>query len=593
MYHFWIRTVNPQGRYSVWSNPVSERTLDIIPPVPPTAIRVASRTSLQAYNTENSTNLATGEPNQLILEFLRIFNDLNNPAPGPAQTGYDVTGGLARWLASPSLRTTYMTFFDELLPNRLYYVRVSTILTVTRGDSPTGIVRAYSYRMQIAITDEFLDPIEIILPSLQPYIETPGQMRRAESEWSEVFWFRSGASDDEYDGDVNADLFPLPDRDWEITYDRDTSTLTFRFRTNQIDETGARDHNVDQRFISRLVQQRVFTYRLNMSTYNYQPVANAVVEVPYSILQAFYERQIAMEITMDNVVVSFTPGSLATPEALALAGVGPDTTARLMIYSGTPGAPALNLGDSYASVPRQIAAQVVTPARTINFDNFAQPLELTFRLEHQAMLMEHNVALFTTTPITQGWQRMDASHSPITGDLTINAYRVGNFAAIAQAGPAQIMPQHPSRDAFLRVTSAITITDMPAFNPNEAVTGNVFNNMVAAVANGRNTVAVYSAVSRADTTSLTRARLFVPGDVVSREAAIASLVTVYERRTGAAVRPADGSAPPDLASASAANHLALIKASYLGFFTGNARPTEALTMGDFMTMLDIIILDAR
>jgi hypothetical protein len=68
-----------------------------------------------------------------------------------------------------------------------------------------------------------------------------------------------------------------------------------------------------------------------MSTYNNRPVANAVVEVPYSILSAFHERQITLEITMDNLRVGFTPGSLATPEVQSMTGLGPDTTARIMI----------------------------------------------------------------------------------------------------------------------------------------------------------------------------------------------------------------------------------------------------------------------
>jgi len=98
VYHFWIRAISPAGRISVWSNPVSERTLDIIPPVPPTAIRIASRGSLQIFNTETSSEISTGVANQLILEFMRIFADLNNEQAGPRATGADVRDGVAEWL---------------------------------------------------------------------------------------------------------------------------------------------------------------------------------------------------------------------------------------------------------------------------------------------------------------------------------------------------------------------------------------------------------------------------------------------------------------------------------------------------------------
>jgi hypothetical protein len=599
LYHFWIRAINEQGRASVWSNPVSERTLDIIPPEPPSAIRVATRTSIQAYNLQNNAELRTGVPNQLLLEFMRIFADINNPSPGPVQTGYTTTriglpAGTASWLEVAALLSTYMVLFDELLPNRRYYIRVSTILTVTRGDSPTGIVRSYSYRMQISPTDSFLDYIEIIMPTLDPpdgVSSIPGQMRRAESVWSEIFSFFSGADDGEYDGHVNADLFPLPDRDWEIIYDRVTSTLTFRFRGEyrRVGQDGLRDLNVDQRFISRMMQQRVFVFEADLSTYNGNPVANAVMEIPDSIMRAFSERRISVAITMNNVTVTFPPDSLATPEARSAADTRNVT--RLMINSGTANAPALNFGGSYASAPREVRAQVVTPTRTINYENFAEPLQLAFRLDGMAVMMGQNVGLYTATDWTGGWERVAASQSPVSGDMLFNTHSSGNFAAIALAAPDQAVPSHPSRDAFLRVNARVAITDMANFHPDEVVTGSAFNNMVAAVAMGRPSAAIYGPVSPEDTQSLTRARLYMSGAVVSREAGIAALVDLYERRTGRAVQPWDPSGPPDLASANPANHLALTKAVDLGFITGAARPTEALTMGDFMTMLDIIIMD--
>ena len=607
LYHFWIRAINEQGRTSVWSNPVSERTLDIIPPEPPTSIRPATSTTLQAINAETASEYDHSDPNQLILEWQRIWADLNNPLRGPRQVGYDVNAGesglTATWLDRPSRLTaevpnqypgmfpTYVALFDELLPLRQYYVRVQTILTVTRGDSPGSIIRAYSYRMQLADNIEFLDAIEIIIPALNPAYgvnNIPGQMRRAVSDWSDNFFFRTDA--DPYEYERPAHLYPLPERDWEIIYDRPSSTLTFRFRTNQIDATGMRDQNVDQRFISRLIQQRVFTYRLDMSTYNNQPVANAVVEVPYSILRAFHERQISLEVTMDNLRVNFTPGSLATTEALSLAGVGPDTTARLMINSGLVSAPYLAEGGSYASVPRVLEAELVTPQRTLRFDTFAEPVELAFALDGQALLMEQNVALYTATDWTQGWERLAANHSPVTGELVFNTRQSGNFAAIAQAAPVQIMPIHPSRDAFLRVNARIAITDMATFDPNEPVTGTVFNNLVAAIALNRPSVEIYGAIDPTDAQSLTRAQMFVPAQIVSREAGISALVTLYERRIGRAVQPAS-MAPADISAASADNQLALLKAENLGFISGGFRPGEVLTMGDLMTILDIIILD--
>ena len=593
MYHFRIQA-QVDTRQSVWSNPVSERTLDILPPQPPSGLRIASSMSLSAYNTENNTTYRTGEHDQLILEWNRIFADIHNVNPGPPQTGYDVdshaTNYNARWMDSPSLETTYMALIEGLVANRRYHVRIWTVLTVTRGGD-TGIIRSYSYRMQVSATEDFADYIEIIIPSLDPLDPNPSQMRRIESLTYHYRWFFSGQTYYEYDGYRDPEQYPVPDRDWDITYDPGTSTLTFRFRSNQIDATGARDQNADQRFISRLIQQRTFVYSLDLSLYNNRPVANAVVEMPWSIMNAFRERQIALELTMNNVHVTFTPGSLETAEMLALQGVGPSTTTRLMVHSAFDQAPALSAGGSYASVPRRVTAEIETAARTIRFEDFAQPLQLAFTLDGLAMMMDQNIGLYTSTMWTPGWERLAATHNPVTGRLEFPAFQSGNFAAIAQAAPAQAMPDHPSRDAFLRVNARVSITDMPVFNPGEVVSGNAFNNMVAAVVFDRSSVALNGALTPADAQSLTRGRLYVSGATVSREAAMASLVTLYELGIGRSVQPMNLAGPPDLAGANPANHLALLKAADLGFFTGAARPTDALTMGDFMVMLDIIIMD--
>jgi len=605
MYYFWIRA-QATGNISIWSNPVSERTLDIQPPQAPHGLRLASSLSLGAYNAENGTTLAHGaSPSQLILEWNRIFADINNEFPPTVPPLPEIVtvapgGGTAEWLDSPSLQATYMALIDNLVPNRRYHVRVWTVLTVTRGDSPTGLVRSYSYRMQIADNEEFLDYIQIIIPGTEPFNDNPSQMRRIESLDYHYRSFFSGQTDEEYDGDVNPDLFPLPDRDWELIYDPLTDTLTFRFRTNQIDQTGARDQNVDQRFISRLVQQRVFTYQLDLSTYNNVPVANSVVEIPFSIMNAFDERQIALELTTGNLRTTFTPGSLATAEGMALAGVGPNTTTRLMVTSSEETAPGIAETATYASAPRQINAQVVTPTRTLNFENFAEPLQLAFILDSQAALLEQNVGLYTATDWTGGWERLSASHSPITGELLFETYTAGNFAAIAHPVPSQLFIDHEyntTRDAFLRVNAALNIRDIENFNPFAPASVTVVNNLIAAVAMRRNNVSVNTPVSPADIQSLARGQVFapsdLPGQLVSRQAAIAALVTLYERGTGVSVTPTITMGPPDIVAADPERHLSLIKALELGFINGNIRPNDPITMGDLFEILDIVIMDMR
>ena len=85
--------------------------------------------------------------------------------------------------------------------------------------------------------------------------------------------------------------------------------------------------------------------------------------------------------------------------------------------------------------------------------------------------------------------------------------------------------------------------------------------------------------------------MYVPGPTVTREAAMVVMVNLYEQMTRRIINPTVA-APPDLLNADPENQNAIMKAAHLGFFSGAANPHGTLTMGDFMQMLDIIIMDA-
>jgi hypothetical protein len=338
----------------------------------------------------------------------------------------------------------------------------------------------------------------------------------------------------------------------------------------------------------------VFVYEIEfMPVFANWQVLSGVIEMPYSILLAFNEMQISLDVTFNNINVVFPPGSLVTQETLSLSGMAPGATARIYISNGFAAAPSLPEGITYISQPREIAASIVTPFRTFNFDTFGAPLRLAFTLDNQVLMHEQNVGLFTAHSDTGGWQRIPAERSLFTGQLTTLAHRAGNFSALAQAAAPQIMPTHVSRDSFLRVTSHVAVTDMNSFDPLEAVSGNVFNNLIAGVAMSRPSITARTPVSQNDRQSLTRARMYVGTEHVSREAAFVVLVTFYERAVGRTVRVNNPIDPPDMSSAHPANHQNILKAQELGFFSGHARPREVLTMGDFMDMLALIVMDAR
>jgi hypothetical protein len=597
-YFFWILardSVSGQESNS-WSNPVSGRTHDIVAPEPPRGLGLAGRGLINEYNRMNGTQFAPSAADALIIQW--ILNEFD-PLSGTPEVGGGIGGASeifgalnidADTLAIEGLFDMFTVRFSNLIANRAYFVRAKTVLTVTR-DGDAGSVRLYSYVIQFSPDEEFRDYIEFVIPpmSLLSALD-PLFTRRKESAWTPILRFMTGYSGDEYDGDRRPDQYPLPEQDFELTYDRLTETLGFRFRSDQRDAQGIRDQNADQRFISTLVALRTFVYTINLTQYSNRIVQNGYVDIPYSIVRALHERQIALELILDNVRVTFTPGSLATAEVRAMAGVDTSGMVRLSIDNGRSSAPVLRSGESYVSAPRRVTARVSTSSRSINIENFAASVGLSFRLDSRVTPMEQNIGLFTATSNTGGWSRVNAQHHAASGELRFNTTRAGNFAGIATAS-AQPSWADPTRDAYVNVTARVAITDMPFYNAQSIVSVNMFNNLVAAFAMGRNTVSVAAPLSAADIDTLQKARMYVPGPVITREAAMDALVTLYELQARRTIQ-VWGTGPPDIQSAASGFRNAVIKAGEIGFYTGNARPDDTLTMGELMTMLNVIIMDA-
>jgi len=591
MYYVWARAIGLDDEGAVyagrqpseWSNPVNMRTLGITPPPPPN-IAPAAQTQLNIYNRINNTEYVTTDPNALHVILTRIVRDT-----APREGDGTATGGSARHMELPVVTHArmFMVRFDELQVNRRHYVRARTILTVTReGD---GVRRQYAYEIQVADNEDFLDPITFTIPTVN---DLPQGGLRAYSDWVSINLV-TGRSGDEYDGAFHPDQFPLPEQDWEISYDANTQTLTWRFRTNQIGADGRPDQQVDQRFITRLVQQRVFTYTIDMSDFEGMPITNRVVELPLSISRAFDERLITLEITTDEKAVQIPPGAFNTAATRDLQmGIG--SNYRITISAVEDQLPTLSPNTRYATVPQELRVQAITPNRTVRMDTFARPVEVILPMDNfDTPDVGMNTGLFFNGA-AGGWES-------ISGALTLaNTVRggiqqPGTFAAISRQTPPVASPEaesHPSTIAMQRVTSRMTITDMNQFNPNQEVTADAFNNIVLALSNGRTSVTIGQAISNNDAQSLRRARMYAPQNL-TREVAMDIMVRQYELRTRQVLRPmATAGAVPGLSSASPELQQNLLKAADLGFINGPFQPEGALTMGELMNMVDIIMMDA-
>jgi hypothetical protein len=406
----------------------------------------------------------------------------------------------------------------------------------------------------------------------------------------------TGTSDEEYDGDKNPDLYPLPNTDFEIIYDPATETLTYRFRSNGQGVDGSHDNNVDQRFISRLVQNRTFTYEVDMSRYGTSPVSTRSLKFPYSIMQAFTERKISLALTADNMTFTLPPGSVETTEVRALGDYGQGSVIEITVSTNATGTPQLAPEENYASTPQKLGVKVVSPSKTVTLTNLAQPQQVAMKLDSRAATQDKNVGAYFSDENEVGWQRVGAGYNNVPGAITLTTPKVANFAAVERS-PLVTVSDPDSLDAYLSVNAKLDLRDMGAFDSRLDVTANQFNNIVAAVANNRPLAALDGMLSEAEFTSLGKAKVLVSGANVSREAGVGALVRLYELKTKRAVKnypTLRESTLPGIAAAAQQYQVPLLKADALGFFDGEStlNPQGNLSMGELMRMVNIIMDDA-
>jgi len=586
-YFIWARAIGTAERPpgEGWSNPITMQTLPIQVPPPPRGLGLASQQNVHIVNLENEFDFAPVEPDAMIITWLPNAGDMRLPIE--VEDG----GNDTLILGSPQISHAYMVRFPDLEANRAYYVRARTIFSITRDGVGEPAEARFDYIVQLATNPEFLDATTVFVLPDASEITHGLHTRMAMSEWTDTFIFHTMRDDGEYDWDVIPELFPLPMRDFEIIYVATTQTLTYRFRSTGVDADGHQDNLVDQRFISRLIQTRAFNYTIDMTHYNNLPVRNRIVELPYSIITAFDERQISFTVVAGDSTYSLTPGFASTPQ-----NAGFNVNSRMRLYiNDIAQAPVLPYGQSYVTTPQSLRVDIVNGANRVTLPLLAQPLNISHRV-NQALMMDYNIGSYMRNPDDVAWRRAYEDFNEISNMLNFSTARPGQFAAIGIALPQQFgeMPA-AVRDALYFVNSRIAFTDMDWFMADVPIDAWQINRIIAAIATNARSVNINDDLTPAQRSSLTNGGMLVPGAAeVTRESAVSALVRLYEVRTRSRVNAHPTLAMSrfaDISTASANLQDAMLKAEFLGFLDGGttANPHAPLTMGDAMIIFEIIL----
>ncbi len=596
---------------SAWSNPVFVVTNDLTAPNVPDGFGVASNYDLKIINKANGTTYVPIDVSSIILEWLRDVNDV--PATGTAPTTPTSTAKPSvttttdtEVLTSADIPSSLLAKFNNLIANKKYYARAKTRLTVT-ADKSGASTKTYTYVIQISPTKDFTDYVEVEAPQASPAQSNGSYFKQKESAFTTIIMITTSYSKDEYDGDVDPDLIPLPEDDFEITYDYYTDTLLYRFRSDAKDAAGNKDNLTDQRFISKLIQNKTYTYGIDVSKYNNTLVNNRTVEIPYTVMQAFKERKINLKIKADNLTLTVLPGTIETADVKGIKDFGKGSSVTIKLNADDKNNPGISTSGTrsqkYLSSPKTVKINVVTPTRNVAVTNAATPLKVSMKLDNRKDLLDKNVDGYVFDGTIPDWQRVPTNYDKENGVVSFDSTKVGIYSVIALEAPnASTSVSDWSYNAYVSVCSKLNMKDLKTYVPNSAVTPQAFNNIISAVANNRKDVTLKDTLAQKDKTALTKAGMYASDEnqTVTRQVAISALVSLYEAKTKRAVKnytPLEESSYYDVAYADPAYVKNLLKADQIGFYTENdmgaARVDEELTYGELMYMLDIVYQDAK
>jgi len=590
-YYIWVRANAPNDGnpiYSAWSSPIYVITAPLGKPDVPDGLGLIAKDTLNILNRGNGTNYSQREGDYIILEWNRNEDDLGeSPAVAVEGESYEV-------LVHPDVQATIVAKMNNLEANTDYYARVKARVTVTVGNDGSR-EKHFTYILQFSPNKDFKDALTVVIPEGPVEIEETSFTK--ESDWSSAIRIKAGKTSDEYNGDVVDSHYPLPDDDFEYIYDGFTNTLTYRFRSDKEDLDGLDDNFVDQRFISSILNKKIYEFDVDLTYYNNYTIKNRVIEIPYSIMEAFGEHNITLYFKADNVKFGFYPDFVRTNEVNSLPGYGRGASVRITAATNPSDIPLLGYGQTYISPAQKLSVDIVTPDRTVNLKQFYKPVAVAIKLNDKSSFQETNVGAYYDTDLTTEWQRYDTFYDNATGTFIGNTKTPGSFSAIRINAPAMSSNDANAINALVAINSRIAITDMQYVKPNAPVSTVQFNNIVSAVAKGQKDVAVNGALPNEDYTALSRKGMILTSPTVSREEGVNVLVRLYETKTGrkATYTPLNLTPYTDIQNAEQKYQVALLKAGDLGFYgnTYGARPKDTMSFADLLYMVDIIIRDSN
>ncbi len=588
-YYVWVNAAN-SGQVSDWSAPATVTTLELETPKTPSGLGPIGESNLKIINESNGFKYEPIGEDYIIIEWNRLYKDTVTPTTGIVDENGDEV------LFDKNIPAQYAVKFNELDANTKYYFRVKT-RHIAQKNSAGGADIQYTYVISMADNEDFIDAREYEVPSTG-LVDNGLDVLVRESEWSNTVSIFTGKSDSEYDGDFDPNLYPVPDEDYEIIYS--DGELSYIFRGPGLDSNGLPNNGADQRFISTVLNDHIYDFSIDLSTYNGEDVKKAKVVIPYSILKALESQKVTLTIKTGNMFTKVDLGVFSDAiKKQNITGINQNTTAVISFVDSPNMTGLLSTGQSYASTPQSVKLTLNTDTSSTEITTLQRPLTIQMVPSNRTLLEDKNVNMYKQVGgSATNWTPINSTYDKLSNKFTTSTYNTGTYTVIASdVAPTTGTISTTDQEVMYNINSAITITDMGTYDPNKLISANQFNNIIWAVIKDSPTVAMNKTLSQDAYTQLGRGKLLVSGTYVTREKGIASLARLYELETGTAIVPSTTLAQSgysDYASVSSTYADGVNKAIEIGMISGSTiRPKDNMTFGEFFYMLELVILDEK
>ncbi len=566
---------------SAWSLALEQTTDPLQKPIPPKSIGLMDKNNVKVVNQNNGTNYENPSENYFIVDFARIPDDENEHTTG-------ITANRdGSYIFEELLPRFPGAYFDELVPNQKYYIRAKTVLTVVVD----GITATYNYGYEVQISESSrFEDVDIVHVFENPAVADGITVFRIESDWSTAVVAKTGKTTDEYDGDKDDILYPIPDDNFEVVTTNDK--VSYIYRGSGKDSTGTANNLADQRLISDLVENGAYGLLADLSDFDAMTNRSIrEVQIPYRLISTLKASKIDFTFKANN---TYFTSSFQDIEKIVQANNIKDFGNNSMVSIQLANKTSVNAGNlnggSFITPAEKVIMTIITPTRSVKVQNTYEPVEIAFNIQDR---LEYETSNVYVASFDDFGNRKTVPHTydEEVGTININTKMLMTYGA-AKQGMANTQAEP---DYYYNVISKLNISDLRPYTGSNAIPALYFNNIIAGVLRDKPEISMKSSMDPNEYTSLGRSGLLVAGDKVTREKGIVSLVKLYELGTGSPVTlNISASSVPGISTVASANKTAVAKANQIGLYKdNNSNFASNLTFDEFMYMLDLVLTDSE